>query len=147
MAIKPMKAHESASLITRETQIKSPVTLRHTTQQGHLKTSTTVNARESADKREPSYTVGGMEIGTSTRGNSMGVLSNIRHTSTVWPINSRLGTDLEKTTILQDSCSPMVRAAPGATAEVRMRPKGTGAMSGSGRRGTQTQWMPMARTS
>lgn len=56
---KAHEAHESASLITRETQVESPVTLPHSTQQGHLRTSKAVNAGESADRWEPSCTAGG----------------------------------------------------------------------------------------
>ena len=42
----------------------------------HQKNLQTINAREGVVKREPSYSVGGSEIGTATVGNSMEATEN-----------------------------------------------------------------------
>ena len=70
-----------------------------------LKSLQIINASEGVEKREPSCTVGGDEVGAATMENNTEVPQN-----TVWPHDSvipLLGTYLEKMLIPKDTCTPM----------------------------------------
>ena len=62
-------------------------------------------------KREPSYTVGGMQIDAATMKNSMDIPLKTRHKTPYDPAIPLLGIEPEETIVEKDTCTPMFIAA------------------------------------